>query len=389
MPSTFAVHEGRHPTCPIDLRRPRDQAPNVSDWPSPSTRAAPGRVRLTLGGRDIRPVAQEASAPGPGALSTRVIAGDHRIQGHPFRVLPLVHATRRARGTDEEIDHEDQNYSSRGCPKRTPRELNGMKDGETGHGAPSHAALHNGTNERTIIMNPNQQDTRLSRESADQKMADGTQKYLSKLASLPVGGGTYTPAEIIQIFKDRIATNQAVQTVTAQRAAAVKADDDKRAQTGPTVRAFRRMVQGMFSESPDTLAAFGLAPLKVATKDVATKTEAVAKALATRAARHTMGTRQKAKIKGTTTGASTGSPASPGLAPAAAGGSTPVTAPAPTAGPSPAAAGLAPVTAPPAAAGPAPAAAGLTPAAAATPTAGPAPAPAPGGAPAAPPNPAR
>jgi hypothetical protein len=166
-------------------------------------------------------------------------------------------------------------------------------------------------------MNTNQ-NSRLTREAADQKMADATATYLSQLASLPVGGAALTPAEIIQIFKDRIATNKAVQTVTAQRAAAVKADVDKLVQTGPTVRAFRRMVQGMFSGSPDTLAAFGLAPIKVATKDVATKTEAVAKALATRAARHTMGSKQRAKIKGTTTSASTGPSPSPESPPAAA-----------------------------------------------------------------------
>jgi len=208
-------------------------------------------------------------------------------------------------------------------------------------------------------MNTNK-NNRLTRDSDDQKMADATATFLSQLASLPVGGAAFTSAEIIQIFKDRLATSKAVQTVTAQRAAAVKADVDKRAQTGPTVRAFRRMVQGMFSGSPDTLAAFGLAPIKVATKDVATKTEAVARALATRAARHTMGSRQRAKIKGTTTSASAGSSPSPGSPPAVGQGSTPGTAAAPTAGPAPAGAGSTPVTAPIEAAGPVPAAAPAT-----------------------------
>lgn len=199
-------------------------------------------------------------------------------------------------------------------------------------------------------------NSRLTKGNADQKMADGTQRFLSHLVSLPVGSGTLTPAEIIQIFKDRIATNQAAQTAAAQRTAAVKADADKRAQTAVTVAAFRRMVQGMFSESPDTLAAFGLAPLKVATKSVETKAEAVAKSLATRAARHTMGSRQRAKITGTT--ASTGSSASPASPPVVAQGTTPAAAPIPAAGPVPAGGqGSTPVTAPVPTAGPVPAAA--------------------------------
>ena len=138
-------------------------------------------------------------------------------------------------------------------------------------------------------MNSKQNSRSPRRRSADQKMADGTAKYLSQLASLPVGGGTYTPAEIVQIFKDRIASNKAVQTVTAQRAAAVKADDDKRAQTGPTVRAFRRMVQGNV---------FGIAGYAGCVRARAhqgrdegrgNEDRGGRQRLATRAARHTMG----------------------------------------------------------------------------------------------------
>ena len=178
--------------------------------------------------------------------------------------------------------------------------------------------------------------TRTSKQAADQKLIDGTQQYLSQQASLTVGGATYTPAQIVQIFTDRIASNKAVETATAQKTAAIKADRDKRAATAPVAKAYRRMLEGMYSESPDTLAAFGLAPPKVATKTVAVKNDAVAKSLATRAARHTMGPKEKAKIHGTSASASTGSPATTGDSPTApATPATPVT-PATTAGPAPA-----------------------------------------------------
>ncbi len=160
-------------------------------------------------------------------------------------------------------------------------------------------------------------NSRSAREVADQRMADGTQQHLSQVASLPVGSATYTPAEIVQIFKDRVASSQAATAAAAHHPAAVKADTQKPAQTATAARAFRRMVQSMFSESPDTLATFGLTAPKVATKTVATKSSAVAKSKATRAARHTMGPKQKAAIHGTPASASSDSPVSPGPAPQA------------------------------------------------------------------------
>ncbi len=135
--------------------------------------------------------------------------------------------------------------------------------------------------------------------AADQAMVDGTQKFLAKLAPLPVGSRMMTPDEIVQIFQDRLATGKAVLAAEAARTAAIKADKDKRQSTAVFERSFRRMVQGMFSQSPDTLAIFGLKPLKAAKKTVETKATAVAKNKATRVARNTQGKKQKSKIKGT------------------------------------------------------------------------------------------
>jgi hypothetical protein len=58
--------------------------------------------------------------------------------------------------------------------------------------------------------------------------------------------------------------------------------------------------------APDTLAVFGLQPVKVGTTTVATKAAAAEKAVATRKARHTMGKVQKKDIHGTPPGASKG-----------------------------------------------------------------------------------
>ena len=61
-------------------------------------------------------------------------------------------------------------------------------------------------------------------------------------------------------------------------------------------------VKAAFGKSPDVLADFGLQPKKTSTPlTIDQKAAAAAKRAATRAARHTMGTKQKKNVKGTIT----------------------------------------------------------------------------------------
>jgi hypothetical protein len=143
--------------------------------------------------------------------------------------------------------------------------------------------------------------------ASDQSMIVGVQKLLAQIGSLPVGSQKVTPADIVKIFQERIATGQAAITADAARKSAVKADRDKRRETAAFVSSVKRIVQGMFS-SPEELAAFGLQARKAGKKTVTTKATALAKSKATRTARNTMGTKQKKKVKGTVANATTGSP---------------------------------------------------------------------------------
>jgi hypothetical protein len=157
---------------------------------------------------------------------------------------------------------------------------------------------------------------RADRLADDQKMIDGTQKFFAQNATLTFGSQTMTPAAIAAVFQHRIRTGKAVVDADAIRAAAVKADRDERATTMKVVNAFRRFVVATFTESPDTLATFGLKARKVGKAKVEVKAQAVAKGKATRVARATKGRRQKKAIHGT--------------APAATSGTTPVTGTTPT-----------------------------------------------------------
>ena len=139
----------------------------------------------------------------------------------------------------------------------------------------------------------------------DQAMIAGTQKFLGTLTSLTVGSQTLAPADNVKVFQSRVDAGQAVLTAEAASTAAVAANRAERSKTAAFVQAFRRMVVGMYMQSPDTLAVFNLSAPKVGKKSVATKATAVAKNKATRKARNTMGSEQKKAITGTTAEAST------------------------------------------------------------------------------------
>ncbi len=124
----------------------------------------------------------------------------------------------------------------------------------------------------------------------------GTKKHFPAASSLAFGGGTFTPAQVetsLQTLSDlRTAVNDAKAATKAKLA-------DEKTQA-PSLRTqmstFVTYVKATFGDSPDILADFGLTPKKVkAPLTIAQKATAAAKREATRAARHTMGSKQKAR----------------------------------------------------------------------------------------------
>jgi len=174
---------------------------------------------------------------------------------------------------------------------------------------------------------------------ADQKLIDGLNKHASTITSMVIGGVAMATKDIIATLQMRINASNTAQTTRATWQAAVVADNAEREKTKTFASGVRQAVMVAFPGQIDALADFGLTPRKVAVITPAEKTERTTKALATRAARHTMGKVQKSKITG--------------VSPATA---TPAPAPLP-AGPSPA-----PVAAPAAPVSPAPAVTPATPA---------------------------
>jgi hypothetical protein len=130
--------------------------------------------------------------------------------------------------------------------------------------------------------------------------------------------------------------------VDAAKAVAAAKVAAEAAQTKPLralMSAFVAYVRVTFGNTPDVLADFGLAPKAQAQVSPEARVIAAAKRKATRAARHTMGPKQKAGVKGvvpdvitipttaspvvTTAPASPAAPATSGTAPAAGAVTTP------------------------------------------------------------------
>jgi hypothetical protein len=161
----------------------------------------------------------------------------------------------------------------------------------------------------------------------------GLQKQYPPTATIVLNGVSRTPADIAKVFQASI---DAADVTTAAAADFHKAVADEKATNDTADATYRSLRAYVGKASPDVLSSFGFAPAARQVPSAATVAGAVEKRVATREARHTMGKRQKAGIKGTVATA----PAAP--APAA-GSTTPpaapalvVTTPAPAPAPKPA-----------------------------------------------------
>src|SRR5579859_7417548 len=165
--------------------------------------------------------------------------------------------------------------------------------------------------------------------TAEQTLVDGFNKHAALIPSMVINGAAQTTKDIVTTLQSRIDSAKAAQSARATWQTAIRTDRTLRNTTKTYVSGVKQGLLVAFAVQLDTLADFGLT---ARAKHVATPEQKIAraaKAKATRAARHTMGKKQKAEIKGTV----------PQTAPA-------TTAPAPTSTPTPPAA---PAPTPPAA----------------------------------------
>jgi hypothetical protein len=153
-----------------------------------------------------------------------------------------------------------------------------------------------GTSANTIASARSQQ------QASVQQMISGLEKHTQDLASLTIAGTTYSTADLQTTLQARLDALTYAQSKKAEWQAAVKADYAERASTKVFQAGLRQALLVAFAGSVDNLADFGLVGRKPANITPQQRVAAALKAKATRAARHTLGKKQKAPIKGDVTG---------------------------------------------------------------------------------------
>jgi hypothetical protein len=151
-----------------------------------------------------------------------------------------------------------------------------------------------------------------------QQLLAGTGKHFSAVGSLTFGNDTFTPPEVETFLQTLVDLRTAVQASKAATMAKVAAEEAQIATLGPRMRAYVAYVKATFGNAPDVLADFGLKPRRASTPlTIEQRATAAERRAATRAARHTMATKQKKSVKGTITTivVSPASPVSPPIAP--------------------------------------------------------------------------
>jgi hypothetical protein len=130
----------------------------------------------------------------------------------------------------------------------------------------------------------------------------GTTKHFSNASSLSFGNGSYTPAQVETSLQTLVDLRAAVDGAKAVAKAKIVAEAAQAPSLRSQMAAYVTYVKATFGNSPDVLADFGLKPRKARTPlTIEQLAAAAAKREATRAARHTMGTKQKKAVKGTIT----------------------------------------------------------------------------------------
>jgi hypothetical protein len=150
----------------------------------------------------------------------------------------------------------------------------------------------------TIMTTVNRTNT----QARDAQVIAGIGKHLQTVSSLPLLGSTYTPADLVKLIQSRIDSAAGSAATKATWHSTVVQDKTLNTKLTPVIRALRQYVINVFGDTSPVLADFGFAAPKRATRTPEQKAASVAKAKATRAARHTAGKVQKKAVKGDVVG---------------------------------------------------------------------------------------
>ena len=138
-------------------------------------------------------------------------------------------------------------------------------------------------------------------DSAKQLIA-GTGKRLAKGTQVSLVGSSFTPDQVTSQLQAIVNLRTDVDAAKATATAKIAAETAQMPALRTFMSAYVSFVKAAYGTSPDALADFGLSPKSRAQLTAEANVAAAAKRKATRAARHTMGSKQKLGVKGDVTG---------------------------------------------------------------------------------------
>jgi hypothetical protein len=140
---------------------------------------------------------------------------------------------------------------------------------------------------------------RADRSNLNRQAIAGVQKLYATTPAIILNGVSFAPANIVKALQGPIDAADAANAAGAAFHKAVAVEKAAIVEADTVYAGLKAFVMGQFATSPETLAEFGFTPSTRRVPDTATVAGAVEKRAATRAARHTMGKRQKESVKGT------------------------------------------------------------------------------------------
>ncbi len=146
------------------------------------------------------------------------------------------------------------------------------------------------------------------------QLVAGAEKHLTSTTQVSLLGSSYTLAQVTSTLQTLVTLRSDVDASKASTKAKIANEATQMPALRAFMSAFESYVKAAFGSSPDVLADFGITPKAREPLTVEAKAAAAAKRASTRAARHTLGTKQRKAIKGDVTGVTL----------------TPITAPSPT-----------------------------------------------------------
>jgi hypothetical protein len=122
--------------------------------------------------------------------------------------------------------------------------------------------------------------------------------HVSPKAVIKVGGEAHKVGDIIKIYQQCLDTRAALKAKRAEVKAAQVVSDNAEVSRLAIESALKAWVVAEYGPDSNVAHEFGFPPRKVASRTAIEKADAVKLAQATREARHTMGSKQKQKVKG-------------------------------------------------------------------------------------------